>query len=199
MILNDNQVMELSDDKEYTQRTCQTCLSCCLLKCSNIDVTPKDEFATLEAALKYTRDDYTIGHLVHVSNKYDVYIDIYTSFVPPIYHINKMDMIRINYIPLLAKDTEDYVKVLTKIIKNGLVIVKIDGHTLFGKFHYPYYVVVLSGDATPSNKLTYINFWNGTRGDMYLDKLIDSVENLKGLGFPVQFIQVRNNFGDSNR
>lgn len=64
--------------QKYKQTTYETCLACCLLqhvdRVKPLKITQKLELDCFLHSLKFSREDFVIGHLDFIAKKFDVKI-----------------------------------------------------------------------------------------------------------------------------
>jgi len=140
----------------YTQATCETCLACNLLINSkrNIRVAKDVELDVLNHALRFSKYNFTIGHLDYMARKYGVKINWFVEGRLSYSHIRKKAIHR-NVSVYKRKINIPFVD---SLLKKSSVILYLDSYVLYGIHHYPHFITV-AGKRGKSYKI--IDPWDG--------------------------------------
>ncbi len=164
-----------------SQHTYETCLAWSLLYLAGEKPTLERELEILEHSLRFTKKDFTIGHLEAVKKlfrKLDLFID--TDFRS---ECNSVAQLR------KAGNIEIHPCNVHNIIMDGLIdevkltpfLLYIDAFILYGYHHYPHFIVVL---GRKGNNFEILDPWDGKMKKISEENLSIGMQSLKGcLGF----------------
>jgi predicted double-glycine peptidase len=173
----------MSGQKEFKilkQSTNYSCLAACLLSVLrhkyNITVTKSGEIELLFKGLTFSRSDFSLGHLVHVCEKFNKKVQF---FVDSSYYLDYLKSIRLPKSLSLIKSKID-LKLIEKTI-NHLPIVYVDGFYFMKrreeKTHFPHFIVI--SDISRKRVTVHDPFYGEKRqiGKKRLMKAIGSLKN----------------------
>ena len=169
--------------KTYKQSTCETCLASSLLLLLNVEPSQKRELEILNHALKFSKRDFTIGHLDFVARKYNKRIITYVEDRKLVSTLKKLKFSK--RIQIISKPVT--LPLIKKLLYKPL-IVYLDDFIFRKKFHYPHFVVIWSIDK---NKFVITDPWDGKIKRVsfgFIEKGIDYLKNL--LYFSPRLIQI---------
>lgn len=115
------------------QSTYETCLACCLIMMAG--KARKDEIAIWQHGWKF---NYLIGQLNYVADKYDDGTEVY---VENKYYFNQLRRQKGNRVKLINRKID--VKLLSRLLKNGKVIIYLDNYYLQKILHVPHFVLAI--------------------------------------------------------
>ncbi len=129
--------------KIFEQRTCESCLAVCMMSLlksqKEINLSKKEEYNILFEGLKFTKLDFSTGHLAYLAKKIpDVIFEQHIDF-PVFYDVLKKLKLPEN---LKLHSTRINLKLLKELIKINPVIIYIDQYTLDGIYHYSHFVIL---------------------------------------------------------
>lgn len=125
--------------QEYKQSTFETCLAVGLLNLIGIKISQKKELSVIHYALKFLKDNFTIGHLDFIANNFNIGLDFYVdnkSFLKFIRKFKFSDKIN------LLQEKID-LKLIDKLTRISPVIVYVDSFYLWKVIHYPHFIIVI--------------------------------------------------------
>lgn len=168
--MNSQQVFDVKE-----QSTSETCLAVCLialLRQKGIKVSDSQEINILLEGIKFTKLDFSTGHLVYLCKRYPINVEQYIDFPEFQKILSKLDIPdSLKLIP--KKINEKFMQQMTKI---SPVIVYIDKYDLEKIFHYPHFVILISLD----NKTAFIfDPWDGKYSKIHTKTLIRSIQSLR--------------------
>ena len=144
--------------QKYTQTTYETCLACCLLQLVNnvkpIKITKKLELDCIVHSLKFSKNDFVIGHLDFIVKKFKVNI---LRIVDNIYFYNYIKKIKHSKNINTIVQTID-LNLINNLLKKNYPIIYIDAYYLFKIHHYPHFVTVLKKNK---NNYKIFDTWDG--------------------------------------
>jgi len=168
--------MDIKIDK---QRSCESCLSVCLMSLlysqKGIKLDEKEEFNILFEGLKFTRLDFSTGHLVYLSKKFpELTFEQYIDFDVFYEILNKLD---------LPKNLKMYpkkinLKFLKEMTQENPAIIYIDMFTLEGIYHYSHFVILKEID---DEKATIFDPWSGEKIEMETKVLMRSISYIRNM------------------
>jgi len=131
--------------KIYQQNSCESCLSVCLISLLNyqklIKLNKREEFNILFNGIRFTRLDFSTGHLVYLAKKFPkIIFEQYIDF--EIFHriLNKLK--KPKNLKMYSKKID--LKFLKEITKENPVIIYIDLFSLEKIYHYSHFVILKS-------------------------------------------------------
>jgi len=168
------------------QHTYETCLAWSLLHLAGETSTLEKELELLLHSLKFTKKDFTIGHLEAVKDKFekiDLYIDSEFRYeCNSTAQLRKAKNISIHpcNVPAMVLDLFlDNEKALP-------LLLYIDAFFIYKQFHYPHYMVVL---GRKDKKVRILDPWDGKEKELSEKELLQGMLLLsEHLGFPPRAI-----------
>lgn len=168
------------------QSTNQTCLAVCLiylLQQKGVTVSYKKELEILIKGLKFTKIDFAIGHLVHVSKKYHVNLKLYIDD----YNFYK-ELLTFKYSPsvkIIHKKINR--KFIYQLSDHFPIIIYIDDFYL-EKIHAPHFIIL---ETLGKEDAVILDPWDGKRKIISTKLLFKSIYSLKNhLKFSLKVIQL---------
>jgi hypothetical protein len=166
--------------KYYTQTTYETCLACCLLflvsKIKKIKINPKIELACIIHSLKFSKDDFGIGHFDFILKKFNVHITRIIDNKSYFYKLKRKYKIS----NLKTENKKINLVLLDKYLEK-CPILYLDAYYLFQAIHYPHFVVVLEKEKNGEElKYKIYDPWDGREkfiSSKILSKAISSLRN----------------------
>lgn len=170
------------------QSTYESCLAWCLLYLAGEKQTLQREMEIVDHSLRFTKKDFTIGHLEAVSDKFkEMQLFIDTDFrheCNSVAQLRKSKNIRLDpcnvvaVVPLYLEEAR---------IKRPF-IVYLDAFVLWGYRHYPHYIIVLKEEE---EKYHILDPWDGKTRIVPEQQILDGMVMLKEyLGFAPRAIRV---------
>jgi hypothetical protein len=163
---------------DYAQTTFETCLACCLLtevrKLRKISINQKLELACINHAMKYTKEDFVLGHLDFVGKRFganslriveDAHFYRYLKRRKPSAKTT-----------LLCKKIG--ISLIDHLLETGCVIVLIDNFVQARIFHCPHYITILEKDDK-TKAYTIYDPWEGERREIPQKKLVRAIASLR--------------------
>lgn len=149
--------MKQTIPQRYRQTTVESCLAVALLQLirlkKGIPITQKRELDLLFAALRYTRQDFVVGHLEWLRKRFGgkwlriVQFPAYARYIARISGKN-------TEVKSAIIDGES----LERRLEQGPIAVLLDDYVLFRIFHYPHWVVLLRKER---NNFVAFEPWDG--------------------------------------
>lgn len=167
------------DIKIEKQRSCESCLSVCLMSIldyqKGIKLEKEEEFNILFEGLKFTRLDFSTGHLVYLAKKFpqlnfEQYIDFNIFYEILI----KLDTPK--NLNMYSKKIN--LKFLKQVVKESPVIIYVDMFTLEGIYHYSHFVILKEID---DEKATIFDPWIGEKTVINTKTLIRSISYIRNM------------------
>ena len=165
------------DIKINKQKTCESCLAVCLIGLldaqKGIRLEENEEYNILFEGLKFTRLDFSTGHLVYLAKKFpELTFEQYIDF--PVFYgiLNGLD------VPTNFKMCSQKInlKFLKGMVKENPVIVYLDMYTLERIYHYSHFVILESIDD--ENAIIY-DPWSGDKIKLKTKILMRSVSYVR--------------------
>ena len=168
--------MDIKIDK---QRSCESCLSVCLMSLldsqKGIRLDEKEEFNILFEGLKFTRLDFSTGHLVYLSKKFpELTFEQYIDFDVFYEILNKLDLPK----NLMMYPKKINLKFLKEMTQENPVIIYIDMFTLEGIYHYSHFVIL---KEINDEKATIFDPWSGEKIEMKTKILMRSISYIRNM------------------
>ena len=167
------------DIKITKQKTCESCLSVCLMNLlesqKGIKLEDEEEFNILLEGLKFTRLDFSTGHLVYLAKKFpNLTFEQYIDFDIFYDILIKLD---------IPKNLKMYhqkinLKFLKEVTKENPAIIYMDMFTLEEVYHYPHFVILRDID---DEKATIFDPWSGEKIEMKTKTLIRSISYVRNM------------------
>lgn len=132
--------MDLKIDK---QRSCESCLSVCLVSLldyqKGIKLGKEEEFNILLDGIKFTRLDFSTGHLVYLAKKFPKLIfEQYVDFEIFYKILNRLKIPK----NLKLYSRKINLKFLKEMIKESPSIIYMDIYTIERLYHYSHFVIL---------------------------------------------------------
>jgi predicted double-glycine peptidase len=170
---------EQKEFKILKQSTNQSCLAACLLSVLkhkySITATKNEEMELLLKGLTFSQVDFSLGHLVHVCEKFNREVQL---FVDSSYYFDYLKSIRLPKNLSLIKS-----KIDLKLIEETascLPIVYVDGFYLMKnkeeKTHFPHFIVV---SDFSDKRVTVHNPFYGDKKRIGKKRLMKAISSLK--------------------
>ena len=168
--------MDMKIDK---QKSCESCLSVCLMSLlesqKGIKLEGEEEFNILFEGLKFKRLDFSTGHLVYLAKKFsnstfEQYIDF-----DVFYEILKKLDIPEN---LKMYSQKINLKFLKEMTKENPVIIYVDMFTLEGIYHYSHFVIL---KEINDEKAIILDPWSGEKIEMKTKILMRSISYVRNM------------------
>lgn len=166
--------MELKIDK---QRSCESCLAVCLMSIldfqKGIKLEKGEEFDILFEGLKFTRLDFSTGHLVYLAKKFpEIIFEQYIDFQVFYEILNKLN------IPenLKMHSKKINLKFLKEITKENPIMIYIDIYTIEGLYHYSHFVILKEID---DERAVIFDPWSGEKIEMKTKSLMKSISYVR--------------------
>ena len=168
--------MDIKIDK---QRSCESCLSVCLMSLldfqKGIKLDKEEEYNILFEGLKFTRLDFSTGHLVYLARKFpELIFEQYIDFDVFYKTLKELDLPK--NLKLYSKKTD--LKFLKETIKDGPVIIYIDMFTLEGVYHYSHFVILKDIN---SERATIFDPWSGSKIELNTKTLMGSISYVRNM------------------
>lgn len=159
------------------QRSCESCLSVCLMSVlgsqKEIKLEDEEEFNILFEGLKFTRLDFSTGHLVYLAKKFPkLTFEQYIDFDVFYKILSNLDV---------PKNLKMYSKkinlnFLKKMTKESPVIIYVDMFTLEGVYHYSHFVILTEIN---DEKAIIFDPWSGEKIEMKTKILMRSISYIR--------------------
>lgn len=161
------------------QKTCESCLSVCLMSLlesqKGIELEDEEEFNILFEGLKFTRLDFSTGHLVYLAKKFpNLTFEQYIDFDVFYKILSKLDVPE--NLNMYSKKIN--LKFLKEMIEESPVIIYIDIFTLEGIYHYSHFVILTKID---DEKTTIFDPWSGEKIEMKTKSLMRSISYVRNM------------------
>ncbi len=167
------------DIKITEQKTCESCLSVCLMSLlesqKGMKLEDEEEFNILFEGLKFTRLDFSTGHLVYLAKKFPkLTFEQYVDFDVFYKILSKLD------IPenLKMYPKKINLKFLKEVTGESPVIIYVDMFTLEGIYHYSHFVILTEID---DEKATIFDPWSGEKIEMKTKILMRSISYVRNM------------------
>ena len=161
------------------QKTCESCLSVCLMNLldseKEIKLNKEEEFNILFEGLKFTRLDFSTGQLVYLAKKFpELIFEQYIDF-DIFYKILKKLNIPKN---LKLYSQKINLKFLKEISRESPVIIYIDIFTLEGIYHYSHFVIL---ENINEENVAILDPWTGKKIIMKTKNLTRSISFIRNM------------------
>ncbi len=167
--------------KPMKQAHIESCLASCLFYLldyhKGIKTSKKDEVNLLVKGSDYYKPDFSIGHLIHISQKYDMTAELFMNYKPYVNLLLKENFPRSLQVKH-AKIDEKFIRKITGISPIILYLDKfhlIDKDDMVNRYHYPHFVIVKSFDK----KVSLLDPWDGREKELIASKFMESVRSLQ--------------------
>lgn len=163
----------------FEQKTCESCLSVCLMSLlesqKGVKLEEEEEFNILFEGLKFTRLDFSTGHLVYLAKKFpNLKFEQYIDF-DVFYEILKKLEIPKNLKMYTQKINLKFLKEMTK---ENPVIIYVDIFTLEEIYHYSHFVILKEIDG---EKAIILDPWSGEKIEMKTKILMRSINYVRNM------------------
>lgn len=167
------------DIKITEQKTCESCLSVCLMSLlesqKGIKLEDEEEFNILFEGLKFTRLDFSTGHLAYLAKKFPkLTFEQYIDFDVFYNILSKIDTPK--NLKMYSKKIN--LKFLKEITKESPVIIYLDMFTLEGIYHYSHFVILTEID---DEKAIIFDPWSGKKIEMKTKILTRSISYVRNM------------------
>ena len=125
--------------QNYAQATFETCLAVDLLQLTEKKISKNAELKTINYALNFTKENFTIGHLDFIAKNYNLGLDFYVDNNLFLNFINKFKFS--NHIKVFHKRID--LNLINSKIKISPVIVYLDSFALWKITHAPHFIIVM--------------------------------------------------------
>ncbi len=161
------------------QKTCESCLSVCLMSLlesqKGIRLEEEEEFNILFEGLKFTRLEFSTGHLVYLARKFpDLIFEQYVDFNVFYEILNKLDVPK----NLKMYSQKINLKFLKEMTKENPIIIYIDMFTLEGVYHYSHFVIL---KEINNEKVIMFDPWSGEKIEMKTKILMRSISYIRNM------------------
>ena len=170
--------------QQYAQTTNQTCLAVALLSLAGVKITKHEEWKTFEYALKFCKEDFTIGHIQYIAQKHKTNFVNYIDNKYYYSHLKKKKLSK----KIKLEQKKITLQMINKLIKKSPLIVQIDAWGFWKIDHCSHFVIVLE-----KNKNGYKVFdpWFGKIFQKSTRELSQGISNLRtALKYCPQAVQV---------
>ena len=130
--------------QNYSQTINQSCLAIALLNISKIKITRKNEWEVLEAALKYSKEDFAIGHIEYIARKYNKKFNYYLDNKEFEKYVSKKHMSK--NVKIFQEKIS--LNLINKLIKKSPIILQIDSYAFWKITHVSHFVIILEKTKT---------------------------------------------------
>lgn len=163
--------------KVWKQKTCESCLSVCLMSIlesqKGIRLEDEEEFNILFEGLKFTRLDFSTGHLVYLAKKFlELTFEQYIDFDVFYKILSKLEIPE--NLKMYSKNIN--LKFLKERTKESPVIIYVDMFTLEGIYHYSHFVILTEID---DEKSIIFDPWSGERMEVKTKILMRSISYVR--------------------
>ncbi len=165
------------DIKIWKQRSCESCLSVSLMSLlesqKGIKLEDEEEFNILLEGLKFTRIDFSTGHLAYLAKKlpkltFEQYIDFDIFYKI----LSKLEIPE--NLKMYSKKIN--LKFLKEMTKESPVIIYVDMFTLEGVYHYSHFVVLTEIN---DEKAIIFDPWSGEQIEIKTKILMRSISYVR--------------------
>ncbi len=137
--------------QNYAQTTFETCLAVDLLQFTEKRISQDVELKTINYAMNFSKDNFTIGHLDFVVKNYNLELDFYVDNNWFLNFINKFKFS--NNIKVIHKKID--LNLINNQIKISPVIVYVDAFALWKVTHTPHFIIVIQ-QTKEGYKMVYV-------------------------------------------
>ena len=160
--------------QNYAQTTFETCLAVDLLQLTEKSISKEEELKTINYALNFSKENFTIGHLEFIAKYYNLDIDFYVDnnwFLNFIKGFKFSDKINVFHEKI-------DLSLINRQIKISPVIVYVDAFALWKITHAPHYIIVIR-----QSKVGYEIYdpWDGKIKIINSDTLSKGIISLRNL------------------
>lgn len=167
----------------YRQTTCETCLAHSLLLLLNVEPNQEREMEILTHGLKFTKWNFSIGHLDFVARKYRKNISVHVEDIRLANLFKRLPVSK----RITVFQSEIDLDLIKKLIKSPLILY-VNDYLFRKEFHYPHFIVVWKFDK---NRFVVTDPWDGKIKRLTPNSLTQGIELLKNtLKFSPQIIQL---------
>ncbi|NQU78882.1 hypothetical protein HQ545_03880 [Candidatus Woesearchaeota archaeon] len=160
--------------QNYAQTTFETCLAVNLLQLTEKKISKKEELNTINYAMNFSKDNFTIGHLDFMAKNHNLGLDFYVDNKWFLAFINKFKFS--NKIDVIHKKID--LNLINDRIKISPAIVYLDSFALWKITHAPHFIIVIQ-----PTKYGYKIYdpWDGKIKTISSDTLSKGIINLRNL------------------
>jgi len=171
--------------QNYAQTTFETCLAVDLLQLTEKKISKDAELKTINYAMNFSKDNFTIGHLDFIAKNYNLGLDFYVDNNWFLNFINKFKFS--DKIKVFHKKID--LNLINSQIKISPVIVYVDSFALWKITHAPHFIIVIQ--QTKEGYKIY-DPWDGKIRNISSETLSKGIINLRNLlKYCPQLIQKR--------
>ncbi len=161
------------------QKSCESCLSVCLMSLlesqKGIKLEEGEEFNILFYGLKFTRLDFSTGHLVYLAKKFpNLTFEQYIDFNVFYEILKKLDVPE----NLKMYSQKINLKFLKEMTRENPAIIYVDIFTLEGIYHYSHFVILKEID---NEKAIILDPWSGEKIEMKTKALMRSISYVRNM------------------
>lgn len=157
------------------QSTCETCLAICLMaliRKRGVKIRDSEEIKILLEGIKFTKLDYSIGHLVYCCKRFPINIEVYIEFPFFKKKLSKLNLPK-NLTLMSQRIDKNFIQKMTQDLP---VIIYVDKYYLEKIFHYPHFIIVISLN---DKKTLIFDPWDGKYRNIPTITLSKSLESLR--------------------
>jgi hypothetical protein len=125
--------------QDYAQSTFETCLAVDLLQLTEKKISKEEELKTINHAMNFSKDNFTIGHIDYVAKNYDLELNLYIDNKWYFDFTNKIKFS--NKIKTIQKKIN--LDLINERIKVSPVIVYVDSFAIWKITHAPHFIIVI--------------------------------------------------------
>ena len=171
--------------QNYEQTTFETCLAVDLLQLTEKKISKDEELKTINYAMNFSKDNFTIGHLDFIAQNYNLGLDFYVDNNWFFNFISKLKFS--NKIKVFHKKID--LNLINDQIKISPIIVYVDSFALWKITHAPHFIIVIQ--QTDEGYKIY-DPWDGKIRKVNSEVLSKGIINLRNLlKYCPQLIQKR--------
>ncbi len=157
--------------KEYTQTTYETCLAVSLLQAVG-KINKKLELDCIIHSLKFSKDDFVVGHIDFIQNNFSVKI---TRLVDNKLFYNYLKDIKATDL-IETKIVKIDLELIDNLLKNNKPILYLDSYCLFKITHSPHFVTVIDKIG---NSYKIFDPWDGKFKEISSKIVLEGIESLR--------------------
>ena len=172
----------------YTQTTYESCLACCLLQGVDrtipITITRQDEFECLLYSLRFSKEDFVLGHLEFVAQRFNMNTTRFVEGNGLYRRVREMECSAL----IETRQADIDAQLLEDLVERAPVITYLDAFHLFGCYHFPHFVTVLRRHR---NAYVIFDTWDGFEKRVTANRLWAAIDSLRThLRFSPQLVLV---------
>lgn len=171
--------------QNYTQTTFETCLSVDLLQFTEEKISKEVELKTVNYAMNFSKNNFTIGHLDFIAKNFSLGLDFYVDNNWFLNFINKFKFS--DRIKVFHKKID--LNFINSQVNISPIIVYVDSFALWKITHAPHFIIVI--EQTREGYKIY-DPWDGNIREISSKTLSKGIINLRNLlKYCPQIIQKR--------